>query len=465
MATLPSGFTNNGAINTKSSGILGKIFGVPQQLNTSVSQGFHPTPTVPASQPKLGNTQGLLRQPEAKTALKKTTTNNVDGSSTTHEYHAPTPADDPSHQFNTDTGKPNPNWKDPSTTSTTTTNNTPQVGNTGQNYQNVLNSGQQTGNEAQTQSGVLNAGQFTPEEKRANEEVARANELQKSYQNVAALSPYAEAGMYSDRARTPEEIQALQQAPDLTGRANSTYGVTNSLSNIYGSSRVAGANAALQGIQTQAARNLSAQGTAYSGSQNQASRATGAAGTVAGASLPGQLSGSTRLFDPLAPIGKNGSIETGVNNQSKYDLLIEYNNGKATLNQASGIESQILNTLQSNPTLNNQPLSGITNLNEFLAGQSSQPGQQLLSQQVNNYIQTLGLDPASVANIAHQQNGTLAQLLQSLKATAINNNEALKKTADSLEDPSSNSSSDSTGEKTSAGGFNFKLVNGQWVVV
>ncbi len=420
--SIPSGFTNNGAIKTQP-GFLGRLFGVPNKFSQPTTS---PTPQVqPPSVPKIGTNQGLIN-PQPKTAVKSTSVAHPDGTTVTHTFQPE--------------ATPTPPTATPPTPPVPTT---PQVGDTKQNYQGLLNTGNLTPLEEQSRNSLTQAGQMTPQESIANENVAKANQELKAYQNVQSLSPYAEATMYGDRARTPAEIQTLEQAPDLAGRASATNGLLGSLGNIYGTADVAGANAALQGIQTAAGRGLTAAGTNLGAAQNQASRAAGAAGTVAGASLPGQLSGSSRLFNPLAPIGQNSSVESGANNQSKYDLLNQYNTGKVKLNAATGIESQILNTLQSNPTLNNQPLSAITNLNEFLAGQSSQPGQQLLSQQVNSYIQTLGLDPASVANITHQQGGTLAQLLSSLKTTATNNNEALKTTADSLE--GSNTSGSSTG--------------------
>ncbi len=104
--------------------------------------------------------------------------------------------------------------------------------------------------------------------------------------------------------------------------------------------------------------------------------------------------------------------------QNKADFTQKYEQGKASLTAADAIQNQIISTLATNPTLNNTPISGITNLNELLSGQVSSGPQQLLSQQIAQYIQTLGLDPATVVNIAHQQQGTLAQLLDSLRSSA-----------------------------------------------
>lgn len=100
------------------------------------------------------------------------------------------------------------------------------------------------------------------------------------------------------------------------------------------------------------------------------------------------------------------------------DFTTQYLKGQANLKAADAIQNQIVSTLQANPTLNNTPISAFTNLYELFSGQVSEPSQQLLSQQVNSYITQLGIDPATAVNIAHQQKGTLADLLDSLRATA-----------------------------------------------
>lgn len=270
-------------------------------------------------------------------------------------------------------------------------------------------------------------------------------------QRVLDVSDLTNDPLYKQARENMLTINAAQQNAQLAGTAGAgsntlnqetTDKLGNPYSNIFRSQstgNLAGEKGLLNPLLSQAG--TFATGQAQTALDAAKLAQTGAT-SVLGAGMPGQISGSARLYNPLEGAGANSSIESGVNNQSKYDLLNQYNAGKATLNQASGIEQQILSTLQSNPGLNSQPLSALTNLSEFLSGQSSLPGQQLLSQQVNNYIKTLGLDTASVANIAHQQNMTLAQLLQSLKETATNNNEALKKTADGLGNNSSGGSTE-----------------------
>ena len=123
--------------------------------------------------------------------------------------------------------------------------------------------------------------------------------------------------------------------------------------------------------------------------------------------------------------GQYGSgPQAGANISTIQDFTHKYNSGNANLAQASSLEDQIAQTLQSNPSLNNTNISALNNLSDFLSGQSSDPSQQLLSQQVANYIRTLGLDTGTALNIAHQQRGTLAQLLSSLRDTATSNNKA-----------------------------------------
>jgi len=88
--------------------------------NTSQQKPFYPTPT---GQPiQQGTNTGLLTKPttpQPTTPVKAVVS--ADGTKT--EYHAPItkPADDPSNKYNTDTGKLNPNYKDPNAVAPTPT--------------------------------------------------------------------------------------------------------------------------------------------------------------------------------------------------------------------------------------------------------------------------------------------------------------------------------------------------------
>ncbi len=201
---------------------------------------------------------------------------------------------------------------------------------------------------------------------------------------------------------------------------------------------------AQSGLSSAGGQALSGQGQLLGAAQNQASRAAGQENTVFGATIPGQISGSSRTYNPLNPTGTTGTdgIIQGANNQFTYDTAGKYQAGLQNLQAADAIQNQIIGTLQGNPTLNSTPISAITNLKELLSGQTSQPGQQLLSQQIKQYIDTLGLDPATVTNIASQQRGTLGQLLDSLRQTAENKNEALN--------PAKVNNSTSSGSSTGA---------------
>lgn len=169
-------------------------------------------------------------------------------------------------------------------------------------------------------------------------------------------------------------------------------------------------------------------------------------GTMSYSQALSQLGGygtyiQNQLLPSIQKLNPSFNVNTsGGNAQTQEDFAKQYNQGTATLKTADGIQNQIVNTLKSNPGLNSIPASSITNLSEILSGQISSGPQQLLSQQVSSYINTLGLDPASVAKIAFQQKGTLAQLLDSLRTTYQTQNEA------------HNPSTLSTGSSSSSGG-------------
>lgn len=169
---------------------------------------------------------------------------------------------------------------------------------------------------------------------------------------------------------------------------------------------------------------------------------------------PQQYGLTTQPYNPLTNTigGANGAsaVDRAINAgniNTAQQFAGDYQTGLANLRAADGIQNQIISTLSSNPTLNSQPLSAITNLKELLSGQTSQPGQQLLAQQIKQYLDTLGLDPATVTSIASQQQGTLGQLLDSLRATAQNQVES--KNPANLQGATGNSGS------TGGGLYNF----------
>jgi hypothetical protein len=161
-------------------------------------------------------------------------------------------------------------------------------------------------------------------------------------------------------------------------------------------------------------------------------QAQSAIGTAAGLAAPQQYGLTTQPYNPLTDSfgggGPQGAIDRATNAgniQSAQSFAQDYNTGQATLRAADGIQKQIVTTLNGNPTLNSNPVSFLTEINKYLSGQLGSAPQQLLAQQVNSYIQTLGLDPASVVDIASQQGGTLAQLLESLRTTKASQVESM----------------------------------------
>lgn len=172
-----------------------------------------------------------------------------------------------------------------------------------------------------------------------------------------------------------------------------------------------------------AAQEAAAQ-SALSNALTERGQTLGAIGQAAGFASPRS---ADIYVDPLTgqPIGDINNLGGAMANWNAIrstantagNFASDYQSGLANLRAADTIGQQIISTLKSNPTLNNQPLSGWTNIKQFLAGQTSEPSQQLLAQQVAQYITTLGIDPNSI-NLAGQEQKTLGQLLDSLRAQA-----------------------------------------------
>ena len=242
--------------------------------------------------------------------------------------------------------------------------------------------------------------------------------------------------------------------------------------------QAAGLQSILQGQYNQGQAALSAQEASAASRLGAATSQQGllqqALQSAIGSAAPQQAGATNLRFDPVTgqysnpaytAYGAGGLAELGstlAQQNLGSQFATDYATGLANLQAADSIQNQIISTLQANPQLNAQPVSAFTNLNEFFSGQSSAPGQQLLSQQVNNYIKQLGLDPASVVNIAYQQQGTLAQLLDSLRQTAQAQVEA-KNPANLKFNQGTQPSTSTSGDTTSAGGYQFKLVDGKWV--
>lgn len=104
----------------------------------------------------------------------------------------------------------------------------------------------------------------------------------------------------------------------------------------------------------------------------------------------------------------------------------EYSIGATKLNAADKIGTQIQSDLRSNPSLNQESLTFMTNFNKILSGQTGNPAQQRLALQVKQYLDALGVDPNIVTNLAGQQRGSLGSLLNSVYDTEKAKNDAKK---------------------------------------
>lgn len=206
-------------------------------------------------------------------------------------------------------------------------------------------------------------------------------------------------------------------------KAQAGYQTTGTTPVAEGNAGVIARNTAAQqgalGVQQQAALTSAGLGQAQQGLQQSAlSSAAGLASPRSADLLVDPTTGQ-----PIGDINKMGSalanwssIRSGA--QTAGQFTADYQTGLANLRAADTVGQQIKNTISSNPTINNQPLAAWTNIKQLISGQFSDPAQQLLAQQVNQYIQTLGLDENTVMNIASQQQGTLGQLLDSLREQA-----------------------------------------------
>lgn len=152
-------------------------------------------------------------------------------------------------------------------------------------------------------------------------------------------------------------------------------------------------------------------------------------GTINYSSALGQLSSygptiQNQLLPAIQKLNPNFNVNTNAGvSSSQTDLSGKYQQGLAQLRAAANIEPAIVQTLQSNPSLNQTPISALTNLNQWFAGQTSNPAQQQLSSQVASYISALGLSPDQAAAIASQKGGTIGTLLKTLKDNATAQNE------------------------------------------
>ncbi len=249
-----------------------------------------------------------VQHPTATTPVKKQTTS--DGTVT--EYHAPTPTltpDDPSYKYNIQTGKLNPNYKDPntSTSSNTTQDSSP-------TYKGLIGDLSNQGGSAYNQSATKNIGLLSDSAARNQEYAANAKSIAdqagQKISDIGGQGARGSAGYLStgtspigegNNAILNQSVAAQQQAVSQ------------------------GANMQLQGN----AQGLTAQGQEQSGYNNAAGQsltgqglAQGALGTAAGYMQPtsniilrdpttGAIIGDQNLESLAATQGKLSGIQSG----------------------------------------------------------------------------------------------------------------------------------------------------------
>lgn len=439
MATT-GGFNNTGAL-PKTSGIinLGSST-MPTGQRVNATQGT--TPGLGTTPISLGTNPGILH-PKVTAPVTKQITTNPDGSSTATHY---------------DTSKP-----DTATLlSNTIKNNQANYGSNHDNQldsianaQRVLSQGQQIPMEKYAEQAVTNAGQMSPQESVANANVGRANAQLKAYQNVQSLSPYAETQNYTGQAPTPGQVQNIEQAPDLVGRASGTNALLGSLGNIYGTSDVAGANAALQGTQTAAQRALSGAQSNLGATQTTAQRGVNTAENVLGASLVSPTTPGQAPFSGLAGYGTAGNQfgnpndpATAANYQSYIKAVSDNNNiGIAShafdtnFAKANVDAQQVLPTLSTqyqqtpietllgyiaNGTLGNNPaLSGLVNdINAIKTSYKNATGNDLVLPPTATLDQLSSIQSSAKSAIqaAQQANQKLIDKYSNNSSTSGSNN-------------------------------------------
>jgi len=312
------------------------------------------------------------------------------------------------------------------------------------NAQNLLETGQQTDLERERLA-TLDATQSGDAYNKIEERIAQNLEQQKQLDINQA-----------------EQSKNLQTSGVDLSLATGQEGVLNRLAAAKRgalSSEGAGLSSQLGAANTRQGLLQSGASTGLNAAQTQASRAQNTAGSVFSAGLLTPASLYTSPFSALQGFtegnGSNSAIDravTAATAQIAGAFTADYATGKAKLATADGVQRQIEQTITQNPGINNTPISFLTDINKYISGQLGSAPQQLLAQQVKQYLDTLGLDPATVTEIASQQKGTLGELLESLRTTAVNqveskNPQGLKPGGNT--NPSGNINNSNSGNSTS----------------
>lgn len=336
------------------------------------------------------------------------------------------------------------------------------------NAERVIGAGQQTQNEKDTQAGLLNSGGITDWEKEVKNgsAVDKANaDLAKFRQDVAReFSEISTSGIPMEFQQGRKQALSLQFAQQEAALQSA---LSNALTN---QGQQFGAAA------TQAGRGLSAAGTAYSGAQAQAGRAQGGAGTVFGAGLVSPTTPGQAAFSGLSGYQGGSANQFGNPNdpasQSNYQSYIKAVNDNNAISVASttfnsNFDKAISDAKQVNsiltPDQKNTPIEKLLQLiTNGVLGTS--PVLSALVNDItaikNSYKQATGNDLIIPPTATLDQLNTIKSSAQSAIKAAQQGNQQL---IDKYSSSSKKSSDSSTGESASAGGYNFKMVNGKWV--
>lgn len=432
---------------------------------TVQNAGFYQSSSGTTPQAKALDSYGQSRIPmpaaapasTPTTAIKKTTTTDPSGASHVVEYHAPDPGTPitpdqlgtikkgllgnstqsapPLTQSNVSTtqasnGTPATQAQLDSIKSTSPFVNTVNAGigasaqSFGQGSSNVntgtgiINNAVTNPNPAigQATSGLLNqASSPSPAVTAANENLFKFQK-ENPYALAAQSNPNVAADIASGRSALLGQTFGKEEQALATAQQNALAE--------QGQQITAGNDAGNLGINAQGQNITAGTNVANIGTTQQSA---GISGLGINAGLLSPLPNTPYAIDPTTgkPIGGgdvNNSIINAGNYQTVADRTQAYNKGLSSLAAADNLQPQIEQTIKAN-NLNNTPISAITNLQQWFSGQTSDPAQQQLSQQIATYINALGIDPATATNIASQQKGTVGTLLNSLYDAAKAKNE------------------------------------------
>lgn len=254
----------------------------------------------------------------------------------------------------------------------------------------------------------------------ATNQTPEVTNSQKDYNSFAQSSPYMLAAQHNPNVAASIASGRASLLGQTFGQilGAKAQGVSNALSG-QGQQINAGEGAGNLALNSQAQQITAGQNA---GSLAQIGQSTSQSGLGTAASYAQPHFNGYVALDPQTGQSINGgsinnAIQTGVNANTYEKQAGDYQMGLKNLRAADSLQSGIVATLASNPQLNQTPISAITNLKQWLAGQTSDPAQQVLAQQVANYVQALGFTPEQAAQIALQKGGTIGTLLDALRST------------------------------------------------